>query len=130
MFVQRCFIRKNNEELINKVLTFGNRTTKFINKDYDIIIATPKIVMCGDTSCKDDEYVVGLGYIDCGTNENLFLALAALQDDTDNEQWFVYQDGSFLKCECDSKIDMWGDFEYPEIYLRKATVEELIKYFK
>lgn len=46
--------------------------------------------MCGDASCKDDEYVIGLGYIDCGTNENLFLALAALQDDTDNEQWFVY----------------------------------------
>ena len=130
MFIQRCFIRKNNEELINKVLIFGNRTTKFINKDYDLIIATPKILMCGDTSCKDDEYVVGLGYIDCGTNDSLFLALAALQDDTDNGQWFIHQNGSFLKCECDSKIDMWGDFEYPEIYPRKAIVEELIKHFK
>ena len=30
------------------------------------------------------------GYIHCGTNEALFLAIAALRDDTDDSQWFVY----------------------------------------
>lgn len=129
MFTQRCFIRKNTKELRDKILQLGNRTTRF-DKNYDMIIANPKIIICGNTKFKDDEYIINLGYIDCGINENLFLALSALQDDTDNGQWFIHQNGSFLKCECDSKIDMWGDFEYPEIYPRKATVEELIKHFK
>ena len=75
------------------------------------------------------EIMLDDGFIDCGKNEELFLAIAALRDDSDRLQWFVHQDGSFLKCECDSKIDMWGDFEYPEIYPRKATVEELIEHF-
>ena len=33
--------------------------------------------------------------IDCGTNEELFLAIAALRDDTDN-QVFIHQDGNFI----------------------------------
>ena len=30
------------------------------------------------------------GVIDCGDNEELFLALAALRNDTDINQWFIY----------------------------------------
>lgn len=71
------------------------------------------------------------GFIDCKENEKLFLALAALRNDSDIHQWFT--DGAkwvisdihpllglkeyFLKIE----------FEYSKTH--KATVEELIEYF-
>lgn len=50
------------------------------------------------------------------------MQLLALRDDSDidNNQVFIHQDGNFYKCECDSKIDMWGDFEESESYPRKG----------
>lgn len=76
------------------------------------------------------------GSIDCGTNEELFLAIAALKDDTDNNQlftngkgdWGIYRDGS------DGGLfgmDFYGvpnDFNLS--YYHKATVDELIEHFK
>ena len=125
MFTQPCLIRDYNNDLISKIENIGYRNygNPFQFTDYSILYTTI-----------DGYYVpykvqVDSSWIDCGTNEELFFAVAALRDDSDRLQWFVHQDGSFLKCECDSKIDMWGDFEYPEIYPRKATVEELIKLF-
>ena len=139
MFTQRCFIRENDEDLINKVLILGNRTTKFINKDYNIIIATPKIVMCGDTACKDDDYVAAMGFIDCGTNEELFLAIAALRDDSDKHQLFT-NGKEWIQCEKEDWIDeisslcVGGRYNYDKngelsVDFHKATVEELIKHF-
>ena len=125
MFTQACLIRDYNKDLISKIENIGYRNygNPFQFTDYSILYTTI-----------DGYYVpykvqVDSSWIDCGTNEELFFAVAALRDDSDRLQWFVHQDGSFLKCECDSKIDMWGDFEYPEIYPRKATVEELIEHF-
>lgn len=62
--------------------------------------------------------------IDCGTNEDLFLALAALREDTDKGQWF-----------CDNN-DLWEQTysDLPSRYMQmnghKATVEEIIEHFK
>lgn len=73
---------------------------------------------------------------DCGTNEELFLAIAALRDDTDNNQlftngkgdWGIYRDGSDGGL---SGMDFYGmpnDFNLS--YYHKATVNELIEHFK
>ena len=68
--------------------------------------------------------------VDCGTNEELFLAIAALRDDTDKNQWFT--DGDlWFKCGdemCDETIDYYLN-EYSR-KLHKATVNELIEHFK
>ncbi|UVR42236.1 hypothetical protein [Bacteroides ovatus] len=74
--------------------------------------------------------------INCGTNENLFLAIAALRDDTDDSQWFVYPpENTWFICDDD-------DINYARENIRdsvqaawfhcshKATVEELIEHFK
>lgn len=74
--------------------------------------------------------------IDCGTNEELFLAIAALRDDTDDSQWFVYPpENTWFICDDD-------DINYARANIRdsvqaawfhcshKATVEELIEHFK
>lgn len=66
--------------------------------------------------------------IDCGTNENLFLAIAALRDDTDRKQWFT--DGYHWEICPDevAYINAWIDrYGYSP---HKATVEELIEHFK
>ena len=127
MFTQKCFIRKNSEDLRKKLGLIGKRSlctihdeilTTYLDRHYSLINLDGTIDMLSED-----------GFIDCSTNEELFLSIAALRDDSDIHQWFIHQDCSFLKCECDSKIDMWGDYEYPEIYPRKATVEELIKHF-
>lgn len=52
--------------------------------------------------------------IDCGQNEELFLGLASLRDDSDQHQWFT--DGEVWRKEGDSG---W----------HKATPQELIKHF-
>ena len=126
MFTQACFIKNYKRDLISKIENIGYRNygNPFQFTDFSILYTTI-----------DGYYVpykvqVDSSWIDCGTNEELFLAIAALRDDSDIHQWFIHQDCSFLKCECDSKIDMWGDYEYPqEVYPMKATVEELIKHF-
>lgn len=69
-------------------------------------------------------------------NEELFLAIAALRDDTDDSQWFVYPpENSWFICVDD-------DINYARENIResvqaawfhcshKATVEELIEHFK
>lgn len=60
----------------------------------------------------------------CETNEEIFLALAALRYDTDRYQWFV-----------DDNLGIWerSDDELPSRYMQmeghKATVEEIIEHF-
>ena len=91
-FKQPCFIRKNTPELRKKLEELGyNRyplwmadwsddDSRYVYLVTDVLYYTyPQ----EPTKPKNGEY------IDCGTNEDLFLALAALRDDSDYMQWFV-----------------------------------------
>lgn len=134
-FTTPAFIRKNTPELRKKLERLGYYLhPECIDDDR------------GNYLFVNREYYLNrpLGYseelsrsIDCGTNEVLFLALAALRDDTDKEQFFVtevrlgsinYPDtiiekGALLKC-C---MDKW---RMPYFPFHKATVKELIEHFK
>ena len=92
-FTQPCFIRKNTPELRKKLEELGyNRYPRWMadwsddDSRYTYLVADvlyytyPK----EPTKPKNGEY------IDCGDNEELFLALAALRDDSDYMQWFVF----------------------------------------
>lgn len=75
----------------------------------------------------------GEHYINCGENEDLFLAIAALRNDTDYMQWFV-SDGAVDGQNCQSEwwIQSTQDkfvSQDSKITWRKATEEELIKHF-
>ena len=65
--------KKDNEELC--LATGLNKYTHITNEMFDS--KDPHITW----NCA--------GRIDCGTNEELFLALAALRDDTNKFQWFI-----------------------------------------
>lgn len=63
------------------------------------------------------------GYINCGDNANMFLAIAALRDNTDKYQWFT--DGNIWELSNDDLPS-----RYMQLNGHKATIDELIEYFK
>ena len=68
-------------------------------------------------------------FVDCGKNEELFLAIAALRDDSNEHQWFIWDDdedeGDKWKLYDGNSNWSWWIFE-----VHKATIEELIEHFK
>ena len=135
MFTQSCYINENSKELREKLKSLGYKLnhgkawgeylacfkTKDTNKD--MFVASP------DYDLKNMPNFANS--IDCGTNEDLFLAIAALQDGTDINQWFT--DGKTWKnCMLDKcDIDSWYRcFGYGTTILHKATLQELIEHFK
>ena len=92
------------------------------------------------------ELMFTYNFIDCDDNEELFIALAALRDDTpiNNFYWFnrrlvkcedktekhTFLSGfiPILKCRCVDDPNIC--FGAEEEFLKKATVDEIIEYFK
>ena len=147
MFTENCFIRKNTQELREKLDELGyihtqNWPEKSKNKC--------RMIMC------DNNYVSRYYYnyiesqdkdffktfIDCGDNEDLFLAIAALRDDSYKYQ-YITNGKIFMTCEKDD-INEFVNIIYDGYHFKndkerertlsdrwhKATVEELIEHFK
>ena len=130
-FIQSCFIRKNTPELRKKLEELGynynGRDTEscgasalycFDGKYYEVYPAKPSRYH---------------SIIDCGINEELFLALAALRDDTDKNQWVIDEANEcFFGWENSWSICDKDDMNERVVYThyRKATVEEIIEHFK
>lgn len=141
MFTTPCFIRKNTQEIRNKLEKLGyyKNSPKWTD-DCSIIwtyqypvkgFDTPNYVIADSFDIPFDKVSVLRGkFIDCGTNEDLFLAIAALRDDTDKYQWFT--DGDlWFKCGdevCNETIEYYLNKYGRKIH--KATVNELIEHFK
>ena len=137
-FIQPCFIRKNTPELRKKLEEIGyNRyplwmadwsddDSRYIYLVTDVLYYTfPQ----EPTKPKNGEY------INCGENEELFIALAALRDDSDYMQWFVNKNGYFEMCfndKVENYLCGYGVRKYRQIdeTYHKATVEEIIEHFK
>ena len=136
-FIQHCFIRKNTPELRKKLEELGYKPS------YPIFLypeGFKHIAACNFFGSKyygvsDDEIshhgeikdaIKNRGMIDCGENEDFFLAIAALRDDTDKNQYCIDSEGNW--------------FLYNRTYVRllsktnvswhKATLQELIEHFK
>lgn len=135
-FTTSCFIRKNTPELRNRLKKLGirpflcNEELNAIGANIKVYNGTVATFTCSDSlnNCCD--------LIDCGTNEDLFLAIAALRNDTDHNQlfvndkgdWGIYRDGSDGGLPGMDFYGMPNDFNVDNYH--KATAEELIEYFK
>lgn len=132
-FIQECFVRnpENKFRLIVELERLGYRSMYMVWRNN---IEGANLVCEGQTwHCTDSDYKPWC--IDCGTNEDMFLALAALRDDTDYMQWFICGDNeSMFKVD---KPDMSVE-KYIHEYMdgwdtegyRKATAEETVEHFK
>ena len=136
-FTTPCFIRKNTPELRKKLEELGykpNGYECFWEDNSRYIITTidnqgySYYTLCIKDSCLLENEL----FIDCEDNEELFLALAALRDDTDKNQWVIDEAN-----ECFGWEDSWmicdkDDMNERAVYThyRKATVEEIIEHFK
>ncbi|MDE6493081.1 MAG: hypothetical protein K2L50_00665 [Bacteroidales bacterium] len=129
-FTQPCFIRKNTPELRKKLENLGYK------------------VMLNEETYRDPKLYAHYGYvfiipgidpdaIDCGENEDLFLAVAALRDDSDYMQWFCdnvcFWNKRFILCKEEefkiyfNKVTNGDCGSYKDFH--KATVDELIENF-
>lgn len=133
MFTQPCFIRKNTPDLRKKLQEMGQRANTLDDFKGEWLAANYGMFI----SVQDGFQHLHPNDIDCGTNEELFLALAALQDDSDENQWFVYpNENNWFKCYDNNIEEVRNE---PSIRMscqsawfyksHKATVQELIEHF-
>ncbi|MFV0536796.1 MAG: hypothetical protein ACK5M3_05405 [Dysgonomonas sp.] len=129
-FTTSAFIRKNTPELRKKLEELGYYKMSENRIESDNITITIYPNGWYNLSYSNESNSA----IDCSTNEALFLAIAALREDIDYMQWFLFEEtisnlyffkqynkGDFYLCTKDK-------MELP--YSRKATVQELIEHFK
>lgn len=134
-FMVKCFIRKNDADLRHRIELLG----------YGPIcgILTEDCIECnclhkdGATCLNTSElHCIQKEAVDCGTNVDLFLAIAALNRKNDYNQWFVNNDdntvwSNWYKYPC--TYTDYGTWENPDASCKinksewhKATVQELI----
>lgn len=139
MFTTPCFIRKNTPELINKLINLGYVKALFDgeytkSEAYGLIVDQGDIVPL-EHGIQEMELMFTYNFIDCGDNEDLFLALAALRDDSDYMQWFMNNYGYCNIC-YDKNVEDYKSGYGKQMYriidetYHKMSVEELIEHFK
>lgn len=132
MFTSKCFIRVNKPYIIDNLIELGYVKALF-DEEYTESEAYGLIVDQGDIAplvygIQEMELMFTYGFIDCDENVNLFLALAALRDDSDYMQWFTDGKKWFQNKQNDIEVIRYGAGN--PINFHKATVEEIIEYFK
>lgn len=129
MFTASCFIKRTSSELKEKLKELGYRDVGKVR-----YYGESQYIYCEGGIFYESPCTIKARYntfIDCGTNEELFIALASM---TDNEyglcDYYIvtddykpqYEKGSIHRALPISSVI------HPSCY-RKATVEELISYF-
>lgn len=137
-FTTPCFIRKNTANIRNRLKELGYYCNPYLgwHNLYTSIFGVTSICSMDDDDINAlSEEIDSL--IDCGTNEELFLAIASLRDDTDKYQWFIMDVEIYVyipKGTWFQSTDRNGGrhvgTQIESLYCHKATVEELIEHFK
>ena len=122
-FTTPCFIRKNTDNIRNRLKELGYYCNPYLgwHNLFTCVFGVNSVYSLDDYETNGLKEIDGL--IDCGTNEDLFLALAALRDDTDKFQWFISPEGIWAYNKNNDSISVSPKW-------RKATVDELIEHFK
>lgn len=141
MFKQSCFIRKNNFQLRIALHNLGYENSR--NDTVGDCIATTTTTQHYNTisqyyvDSNDPRVTWKENRIDCGTNEELFIAIASLRNDSDKNQWFICQEEYISTHTMELvKVGTWQmNTQYDKLTYglkhlwRKASVQELIEHF-
>lgn len=124
MFIQPAFIKKNTQELREKLRVLGYRVLPDLF-NFPCLSINNGLAVPADTLNRN-------GGINCEENEDLFLAIAALRDDSDFMQWFIWgkdtsvaKKGDWSQC----RVPLAGEDILRRGYSHKASVKELIEHF-
>ena len=139
-FTTPAFIRRNTPELRKKLEELGYRLFgEELNEDL-CIFTSPECGLYNIEFFSNIPHPEETDSIDCGDNEELFLSIASLRDDTNENQWFTNGEewAYHPKTECCSPCTtMYKTLAFDYIpkdvnlyHYHKATVEELIEHFK
>ena len=135
MFTTPCFVRSVSEKLREELNALGYTDL------YTNTVGTQEVKTITATTENGGWFLTGfvpdnkeIKYIDCGNNEDLFIALAALRDDNDYMQWFVSQVEKdspkvFIKSTTHSCTQSLSYIHRWDWRCTKATVKELIEHF-
>lgn len=135
-FIQSCFVRKNTPELREKSVELGRKLLFSAKHGY----GNGLFAMKGEQGFVQtyDGLSSGERIIDCGTDEEMFLALAALRDDTDRDQWFICKEEYISTHTMDLvRTGTWQlntqsdrlSYGLRRLW-RKATAKEIVEHFK
>lgn len=150
-FTTSCFIRKNTEELRKKLEELGYTLIPNGYAEWNIPTKECIYLFCDVEVYQESLISFYMGRMCkpygfyCGENEALFLAIAALRDDSNYMQWFITD--SPLSVSYDDSIgndhyftepkgsmffwdENWNHATIISGSYHKATVEELINHFK
>lgn len=123
-FTTSCYIKKNNDDIIKALIRLGY-------VEYETRDSEPSYIFCNNgwlfQQSVPSKAVSGI-VVDCGENDELFLAVAAKRDDTSANQYWVF-DHDFLPHYKKGDFTI-GYFHRCSCYCHVATIEELIEHFK
>ena len=139
MFTIPCFIKLSKPEIVDRLYRLGGRqgTHFWYSNNLTLLVAESDKYYCLDDEWGNAENLIKRGFIDCQDHEELFIALAALRDDTDKDQWFTNgADWAIWREEGSFRGEPITGFEFHYLpsnidydSYHKATVEEIIEYF-
>jgi hypothetical protein len=148
-FTTPCFVRvKDMEErkkLIEWLKDIGRIERFYIEDDGTPVYGDIIVVNKGISFIEVNDYWLYAATeseypnkcIDCGTNMPLFKALAAMNDENGNEQWFIDENEWAKKRELSGGEVQWLYIGYLPLNtkpnfssMRKAIAEEIIQHFK
>lgn len=124
MFIQPCFIKKNTPELKKKLEELGYNQHPSYGDNGQYLHLNRGFYHTNVIGYSEEIERM----IDCGTNEELFLALASLRDDSDYLQWFTNGEEWFQNKQNNIETIHYGTSN--PITFHKATVGEIIEHFK
>ena len=148
MFVQSCYIKKNTPELKSKLEQFGyhqDETAQCKTGDYivtSVFNVTYSLQSLSYIRQRNMYLAHGTDMIDCKINEQLFLAIAALREENDNndymqwftdgpgvtaDRWYQYKEHDSFKDKIYQKMQYGCSSIFQ--YFHKASVNELIMHF-
>jgi hypothetical protein len=129
-FTTPCFVRVEDAEkrtdLFKWLFDRGYAGRYQINMANSIIVVGLEDGCVDVAHCNTSDGLAAYGLIDCGENIGLFKALAAMNDENDNEQYFVTELAGSSYCVHKNRNT---NLAY-SLTCRKATVAEIIEYFK
>lgn len=128
-FITPCFVRvkdaKKRTDLFKWLFDIGYAGRHQINMANSIIVVGLEDGCVDVVHCNTSDGLAAYGLIDCGENIGLFKALAAMNDENDNEQYFVTELAGSSYCVHKNRNT---NLAY-SLTCRKATVEEIIEHF-